>query len=61
MKTITTIFLINTLRATLDHVEQTPDVDVDYLGLAEFKRALITQNHKLQTEDSGPSTTDGNA
>lgn len=61
MKTITTILLINTLRATLEHVEQTPDIDPNYPGLVEFKRTLITQIHKLQTEDSGPPLTDGAA
>lgn len=54
MKAITTIFLINKLRATLEHVERIPDMDPNYPGLVEFQRTLITKIHELQIDDRGP-------
>ena len=51
MRSISAIFLSNTLCAILDHVEQTPDVAPDLPGLLEFKETLIRRIQELQRED----------
>lgn len=50
MKVLTTIFLLNTLRATLDEVEHLPDVDQNYPGVLKFKQTLSIQIRKLGSE-----------
>ena len=60
MRTITTIFLSNSLCAILDHIDQTPDLNPDLPGLLEFKETLIKRIQQLQREDGlqfpGPDT-----
>jgi len=50
MKTITTVLLINTLRATLEYIEETPGLDSDYPGLVELKRTLTSKLSQLEDE-----------
>ena len=54
MQFFTTHLLINTLRATLDTVEQTHDVDQNHPGLLEFKRALLQEVAVLQERAPSP-------
>lgn len=57
MKTITTVFLINTLRATLDSIEQTPGIDPTYPGLVEIKQTLQQKIAQLRSQDEVTWTT----
>jgi hypothetical protein len=51
VRTLTTIFLDNTLGAILEHIDQTPDVDLDLPGLLEFKETLLKRIQQLRSED----------
>ena len=51
MRTITTIFLDNSLSAILEHINQTPDVDPDLPGLLEFKQTLLQGIQQLRNEE----------
>ena len=48
MKLFSTVLLINTLHACVEHVEQTPGIDQDSPALVEFKRTLLQQIAKLE-------------
>ena len=51
MRTVTAVFLRNTLCAILEHVDETPDLDPDLPGLLEFKETLIQRIQQLRNED----------
>ena len=51
MRAFTTIFLTHTLSAILEHIEQTPDLDPDLLGLVDFKTTLLERIEQLRNED----------
>ena len=51
MRTITTIFLDNSLSAILEHINQTPDVDPDLPCLLEFKQTLLQGIQQLRNEE----------
>jgi len=51
VRTITTIFLDNSLSAILEHINQTPDVDPDLPGLLEFKQTLLQGIQQLRNEE----------
>lgn len=59
MQAITAIFLNNSLRAILDHIEQTPDLDPGLPGLIEFKETLIAQIHQIQQGDPRRGSKEG--
>lgn len=48
MKTITSVLLVNTLRATVDHIEETTGLDSVCPGLIELKRTLTSKLSQLQ-------------
>ena len=49
MQVFTTIFLAETLRANVECVEQTPDLDQNLPGVIEFKDALRRRISMLET------------
>jgi hypothetical protein len=51
MRAVTTIFLDNSLRAILDHIEQTPDLNPDLPGLVEFKNTLIQRVQQIRDQE----------
>jgi len=55
VRTITAIFLRNSLCGILDHIDQTPDLDPNYPGLLEFKETLIKRIQQLHREDPNQS------
>jgi hypothetical protein len=52
MKDFSTILLINILRATVDHVQQSPDIDPTSPGVRELQRTLLKQIVRLQGSES---------
>lgn len=52
MHVFTTIFLINTLRATINAVEETPGFDQNRPALAEFKRAIAVEIMRLKCDEA---------
>jgi hypothetical protein len=55
MKDFSTILLIKILRATVDHVQQSPSIDQASPGVRELKRALLEQIVKHHANDPGPA------
>lgn len=53
MKDFSTVLLINTLHAVLDHVQESPEIVQDSSGVKEFKRTLLEQISKLQANQAG--------
>lgn len=53
MKDITTMLLINTLRATVAHLDAAIDLDPNFPGLREFRHALLVEIQKLNAGVSG--------
>ena len=43
MKDFSSVLLINILRATVDHVQQSPEIDQASPGVRELKRTLLDQ------------------
>lgn len=56
MKSFPTILLLHTLDATLEYMEQLPDLDPQSPGLLDFKDALSAEINKLQAEDGQSSS-----
>jgi hypothetical protein len=54
MKDFSTILLIKILRATVDHVQQSPEIDQAIPDVRELKRALLEQIVRLQGSDLEP-------
>ena len=52
MQAFSTIFLIHTLRATLEAVEDVSHLDWDHPGLIEFKQTLLDQISRLRPRAS---------
>jgi hypothetical protein len=52
MKDFSRILLINILRATIDHVQQSPDIDPTHPGVRELQHALLKQIVRLQGGES---------
>ena len=51
MKDFSTILLIKILRATVDHVQQSPEIDQASPDVRELKRTLLEQIMRLQGSD----------
>jgi hypothetical protein len=54
MKDFSTIFLTKILRATVEHLQESPEIDQASPGLREFKCTLLAQIVSLQASDPGP-------
>jgi hypothetical protein len=48
MKDFSTVLLIKILRATVDHVQQSPEIDQASPGVKDLKRTLLEQIARLQ-------------
>ena len=57
MKDFSTILLINILRATVDHVQDSLEIDMANPGLLEFKRTLLKNIVTLQENRAGSQLT----
>jgi len=53
MKDFSSNLLINILRATVDHVQDSLEIDLANPGLLEFKRTLLENIVKLQGNRAG--------
>jgi hypothetical protein len=47
MKDFSTVLLINMLRATVDHVQHSPEIDQASPGVKDLKRTLLEQILRL--------------
>jgi hypothetical protein len=54
MREFSTVFLVNILRATVDHAQESSEIDQASPGFREFKRTLLAQILRLQASDPGP-------
>jgi hypothetical protein len=54
MKDFSTILLTKILRATVEHLQEPPEIDHASPGLREFKRTLLAQIVSLQAIEPGP-------
>jgi hypothetical protein len=54
MKDFSTILLTKILRATVEHLQESPEIDQANPGLREFKRTLLAQIVWLQAIEPGP-------
>ena len=52
MKDFSTILLIKILRATVDHVQQSPEMDPTHPGVRELQHTLLKQIARLQGSES---------
>jgi hypothetical protein len=52
MKDYSTILLINILRATVDHVQRSPDIEPTHPGVRELQRTLLEQMVRLEGNES---------
>ena len=48
MKDFSTVLLIKILRATVDHVQKSPEIDQASPGVRDLKRTLLEQIARLQ-------------
>jgi hypothetical protein len=54
MKDFSTILLINTLRATVDHLQQSAEIEQASPGVKDLKHTLRAQIVRLQGSDPEP-------
>lgn len=54
MRDFSTVLLINILKATVDHAQESSEIDQASPGLREFKRTLLAQVVRLQGTDPEP-------
>ena len=54
MRDFSTVLLINILNATVDHAQESSEIDQASPGLQEFKRTLLAQVVRLQGTDPEP-------
>jgi hypothetical protein len=51
MKDFSSVLLINILRATVDHVQQSPEIDQASPGVKDLKRTLLEQILRLAARE----------
>jgi len=54
MRDFSTILLRNILGATVEHFQESPEIDQASPGLRKFKRTLLGQIVRLQAIEPGP-------
>jgi hypothetical protein len=54
MKDFSTILLTQILRATVEHVQESPEIGQASPALREFKRTLLAQIVRLEAIEPGP-------
>ena len=54
MKNFSTVLLINIHRATVDHAQESSEIDQASPGLQEFERTLLAHIERLQASDPWP-------
>lgn len=52
MREFSTILLIHILRATVDHAQESSEIDHTSPGFTEFKHTLLDKVVRLQSSDS---------
>jgi CxxC-x17-CxxC domain-containing protein len=57
MNDCSTVLLINTLRATVEHLQESPEIDQASPGVKELERTLLEQIVRLQANHRDPQLT----